>query len=113
MVSTDSAKSSGVDTSPIVVTEIVVDGRCLVAREPLRYEVTFDDNEDEPLYELEGPFDMYLFAETRELLIDVLYDTLEVFWRDFATGDPAGLTGAAQRLGQELRERFVGDLGAA
>ena len=102
-----------VDISPIVVSEIVVDGRRLVAKEPLRFEVTFDDDEVEPLYELEGPLGIYLFAETRELLIDMLYDVLGVMWRDFAEGDPAGLSSDAQHLGEELRHRFASVAGAA
>ena len=52
MVTTD--PKTEVDESPIVVSEIVVDGRRLVAREPLRFEVEFDDDVEEPLFTLEG-----------------------------------------------------------
>lgn len=109
MVSTDPAKPASVDDSPIVVTEIVVDGRRLVAREPIRYEVSFDDHEEEPLYTLEGPWDLYLFAETRAVLIDQLHDTLEVFWRDFAVGDQTRISPKAQEIGAALRTVFMGD----
>lgn len=108
MVSTDSIKPAVVDVSPIIVTEIVVDGRRLVAKQPIRYEVVFEDDAEEPLYKLEGEFDMYLFAETREILIDMLHDVLEVLWQDFAEADLAELSGRAQELGEELRRRFGG-----
>ena len=49
----------------------------------------------------------------RELLLDMLHDVSEVMWRDFAEGDPAGLSGDAQDLGEELRHRFAGVAGAA
>ena len=103
MVTTDPQVE--VDESPIVVSEIVVDGRRLAAVEPLRFEVTFDA--EVPVFDLEGPLGIYLFAETRELLIDILEDELEIFWRDFATGDQSNLDGGAQRLGAEMRRIFV------
>lgn len=105
MVTTE--PESPVDVSPIVINEIVVDGQRLVAKEPLRFEVSYDTKDPEPFFLLEGPLDIILFAETRELLIDVLEDDLEILWRDFAVGDQSRLDGSAQRLGAEMRRVFL------
>ncbi len=105
MVTTD--PESPVDVSPIVVNEIVVDGQRLVAKEPLRFDVSYDTQDPEPFFLLEGPLDIILFAETRELLIDVLEDDLEILWRDFAVGDQTRLHSSAQRLGAEMRRMFL------
>ncbi len=94
-----------IDESPVTVSEITVDGQRLIAREPLRFEVTYDA--EALVFDLEGPLDIYLFAETRELLIDILEDDLEIFWRDFAVGDQSRLSGDAQHLGAEMRRIFV------
>lgn len=96
-----------VDVSPIVVREIVVEGRRLAAREPLRFEVSLNSEDPEPFLLLEGPLDIILFAETREQLIDGLEDELEILWRDFAVGDQSRLDGSAQRLGAEMRGLFL------
>ncbi len=93
-----------VDVSPIMVSEIEVDGVRLVAKEPLKFEVTFD--REAGLFDLEGPLSIYLFAETRELLLDILIDDLEIFWRDFAIGDQHTIDGSAKRLGTEMRRIF-------
>ncbi len=104
MVTSD--RKAEVDLRPIVVSEIVVDGERLVAREPLEFEVSFDA--EEAIYDLEGPLRIYLFAETREVLDDMLHDVLEVMWRDFAAGEHQKLSGDAQKIGRELRKRFAG-----
>lgn len=109
MVTTD--PKTEVDESPIVVTEIVVEGVRLAAKESLRFEVNYDP-EDE-IYDLEGPLGIYLFAETRELLLDVLLDDLQILWRDFAVGDQSNLDGSAQRLGAEMRQLFADSTYAA
>ena len=104
MVTTD--PKTDVDVSPIVVTEIVVDGRRLVAKEPIRYEVVYEDDDVEPLYTLEGEFGIIEYGFSREMLIDVLHDTLEVLWRDFVEADPALLAPRARELAVALGERF-------
>ena len=113
MVSTDPAKPASVDDSPIIVTEIVVDGRRLVAKEPIRYEVKYDHDDQEPLYTLEGEFDIYEYAFSREMLIDVLHDTLEIMWQDFVEGDPSTNSPRARELGAALGQRFEDAGGAA
>ena len=101
------APKTPVDVSPIVVSEIVVEGRRLAARAPLRFEVSLNPGDPEPFLLLEGPLDIILFAETREQLIDGLEDELEILWRDFAVGDQSRLDGSAQRLGAEMRGLFL------
>ena len=103
MVSTDSTKSTGVDESPIVVTKIVVDGRCLVAREPLRFEVTFENDDEGPWYELAGPFEIVLGASSPTELRDLLGEELEFLWHVYAEAEPSTLSPGAQRLGEALR----------
>ena len=111
MVTSD--REAKVDVSPIVVSEIEVDGVRLVAKEPIRYEVTFVADTSEPFYEIEGPPDILLFAETRELLLDVLVDDLQYLWRTFAVGDQTRITSGAQRVGAELRQLFTRESDAA
>ena len=110
MVTTDPTRK--VDDSPIVVSEIVVDGRRLVAKEPIRYEVVYEHDEVEPLFTLEGEFDIIEYACTRDMLIDVLHDTLEIMWRKFVGADPSRVSPRAHQLGVELGRRFE-DAGAA
>ena len=96
-----------VDESPIVVSEIVVDGRRLAAVEPLRFEVTFAEAEGEAFFALEGEFGITLAAETRAELEDILEDTLQVFWREYAQDDPGRMTSGARKLRDELLRRFT------
>ena len=103
MVTTD--PRAKVDESPIVISEIEVDGVRLVAAEPLKFVVEFDA--DVPVFDLEGPLNVYLFSETRELLRDMLEDHLEWLWRAFAVGDQSKLDGTALRLGEEMRRIFA------
>ena len=105
MVTTD--PKAKVDESPIVISEIEVDGVRLVARQPVSYEVKFVADAPEPFYEIEGPPDILLFADTRELLLDVLEDDLQFLWRRFAVGDQSNLDGMAQRVGAEMRRLFI------
>ena len=105
MVTTD--PRAKVDESPIVISEIEVDGVRLVAKEPMSYKVTFVADTSEPFYEIEGPPDILLFAETRELLLDVLEDDLQFLWRRFAVGEQSNLDGMAKRVGAEMRRLFT------
>ncbi len=111
MVTSDS--SAGVDVSPTIVSEIEVDGRRLVAKEPIRYEVAYEGNAEEPLFTLEGEFDVIEYAFSRDMLIDVLHDTLEVMWRHFVDADPVQVSPRAYQLGVELGRRFEDAASAA
>ena len=111
MVTSD--REAKVDVSPIVVSEIEVDGVRLVAKNPLRYEVVYEDDAEEPLFTLEGEFDIIEYAFSRDMLIDVLHDSLEIMWRDFVGADPAKVSPRAYQLGVELSRRFEDATGAA
>ncbi len=111
MVTTD--PKTQVDESPIVVSEIVVDGRRLAAREPLRFEVTLHEDEDGTLYVLEGDFGIRCYGESRSELGEVLQETLELYWSEFAQADPGELSPKAKELRGQLLERIaVGTDGA-
>ncbi len=111
MVTTD--PNTEVDESPIVVTEIVVDGRRLVATEPVRYEVAFDDDDEEPLYTLEGEFDVILAAPTRKELEVMIEDEFAFLWQQYVLAEPAQLAPGAAQLGADLRNRFADESDAA
>ena len=103
MVTSD--RDVGIDLSPFIITEIEVDGERLIAQEPLRYTVTYDAEAE--VFECEGPLIVLWFAETRELLLDILTEDLEIMWRDFAVGDQSLLDGSAQRVGAQMRDMFT------
>lgn len=96
-----------VDLSPILVSKIMVDGRRLVAREPVCYEVVFEDDDVEPLYTLEGEFDVILAAPTRKELEIMLDDEFVFLWQLFAQADSSQLSPGAAQLGEDLRNRFA------
>ena len=96
-----------VDTSPIVVTEIVVDGESLAVREPLRFGVTLNQEFEPPFFQLDGEFEIMLGAETRKELLELLEDELTFLWRVYAKADPESLSPGARRLGEALRSRLT------
>ena len=96
--------ASIVDERPVVIDSFSVDGRLYRTSEPLSFAVRYD--REEGLFFLEGEYRILLWAETRELLLDVLDDELWYLWTRFAEGEPEELTEGAQRLGEELRARF-------
>ena len=105
MVTTDPTRK--VDDSPIVVSEIVVDGQRLVAREPLQFEVERVVDEGEALFVLYGDFDISCWADTREELVEILGETLETYWTEFAQADPEELSPKANALRLQLLERMA------
>ena len=105
MVTTD--PESPVDVSPIVIHEIVVDGQKLVAREPLRFDVEYILDEDEPVFMLKGDFGLTCWAESRPALIQALEESLELYWEEFAEADPEELSPKAQEIRMQLRERLA------
>lgn len=105
MLSTD--QHTEVDLSPLVLAEIEVDGIRLAATEPIRFDVVLEDDEVEPLFVIEGEFDIILAAPTRAELVVMLEDELAFLWEHFAQGDPAHLDLQAVQLGRDLRKRFT------
>jgi hypothetical protein len=90
-----------IDTDPIEVSLVRKSGIVLRARQPLSFEIHFD--EEESFYSLTGPFGITLGAHTRPELEDMLYDCLAMLWEEYALEDPARLTEQAQRLRNDLR----------
>ena len=86
------------------VTEVVCGDVRYVANPPLHFDVTFDQTD--ALYDLEGPFGILLWAETREDLADALQAELRLPLEDYAEGDPARLASDAKKLRRQLRDRF-------
>ena len=105
MVTTD--PKTEVDESPIVVSEIVVDGRRLVASEPLCFEVEHVVDDGEALFLLQGDFDISCSADTREELVEILGETLELYWTEFAQANPKALSPKAKELRLQLLERMA------
>ena len=96
--------ASEIDTSPMIFTEFVSNGRRYRTDRPLVFTTGYLD-EDE-MYLIEGEFDIALWAPTREEVWDVLLDHFDWMWRHFAQGDPAQVDGVALELGSELKRRF-------
>ena len=95
---------SEVDEGPMEVAEVVYQNVRHVTTPPLRFNVTFD--KADALYDLEGPFDVMLSADSREDLADALKAELNLLFADYAEGDPARLSSGAKKLRNEIRGRF-------
>ena len=98
------ALTAAIDESPIVCRSFTVgEARC-VAAPPLQFDVVFDPGAS--LHELSGEFDIVLSAPTRAELEEMLAETLELLWREYAEEDPAALSPKAVDLRNQLRARF-------
>ena len=93
-----------VDDSAIEVRSIEVDSQIWRSRQPLSFEVIFD--QDSHFYEATGPFEITLGAETRPGLEALVAAELDMLWREYALADPTTLTSAAQNLHKELVSTF-------
>ncbi len=93
-----------VDKSPIEIREVVFGGAHYRADPPLRFEVSF--NPEDQLYDLDGEFDINLSAETRPQLKDDLDDSLAMLWAEYAQEDRSRLSPKAQDLRNEILGRF-------
>ena len=91
-----------VDESPMEVEEFVYRNVRYAATPPLRFNVTYD----RALYDIEGPFDVMLWAESRDELADELEAELNLLFEDYVEGDPALLSSDAKKLRDEIRGRF-------
>lgn len=86
------------------VEEIVHGDIRYVANTPLRFDVAFD--QADALYDLHGPFGIYLSAGSREDLADALEAELRLLLVDYGQGDPAHLSSDAKKLREQIRGRF-------
>ena len=97
------ALTAAIDESPIVRRSFTVGEIRCVAAPPLRFDVVFD--RDASVHELSGEFDIVLSAPTRAELEEMLAETLELLWREYAEEDPAILSPKAADLRTQLRAR--------
>lgn len=98
-------ESKRIDTSSIEVEHVYVNNERLRANPPLRYDVQFDNVGF--FYTLEGDFDLRLYAYSREDLEDLLHETLQECWLDFALEeDNNKLDAGAHELKKALLSRL-------
>ena len=93
-----------VDIAPIEISEIELAGKRYRATPPLLYQVEFCPQNY--IYVIKGDFEITLAAESRIELETTLLDLLDIYWIDYAQGDPNRFTPSALELGEELRQRF-------
>ena len=93
-----------IDVSPIEVTDLSVQDEHLKAEPPLVFQVEFD--KCAACYTLEGDFEIYLYAFSREELESSLIELLQFMWRDYAKEDDTKLTEGAQQLKLDMLHRL-------
>ena len=94
-----------VDTTSIEVLDLQVRNEHLRANPPLEFKVEFD--REAVCYTLEGDFEIYLYAFSREELRSSLIELLEFMWLDYALeDDDSKLDQGAKELKQNLLHRF-------
>ena len=98
------ALTAAIDESPIVCRRFTIGETRCVAAPPLQFDVVFDPGAS--LHELSGEFDIVLSAPTRAELEELLAETLELLWREYAEEDPSALSPKAVDLRNQLRARF-------
>ena len=86
------------------VAEVVYQNVRYVTTPPLRFNVTFD--KADALYDLDGPFDVMLSADSREDIADALEAGLNLLFADYAEGEPARLSSDAKKLRDEIHRRL-------
>ena len=100
-----------IDESPIVRRSFTAGETLCVAAPPLRFDVVFD--RDASVHELSGEFNIVLSAPTRAELEEMLAETLELLWREYAEEAPAALSPKAIDLRNQLRARITAEHDAA
>ena len=98
-------KKRPIDTSPIEVESLQVDNEVLVAEPKLEFSVEF--SKDDGCYMLEGDFEIFVYAYSREDLYSGLIDFLQSMWVQFALADDSQLAPSARKLKKSLLARFT------
>ncbi len=98
---TDVVDIVGVDLSPFILSEFESGDRALRFRHPLEITPTLDDSQQVFCLEYE-PLGIDMYASTREELEVLIYEELDVLWRNYAIEDPRHLSLDAQELQTEL-----------
>ena len=71
---------------------------------PLRFQASFEPRHR--LYDLRGDFGIEISIESRSELAEALDSMIEMLWREYALENPERLTGDAQILRRQLRDRI-------
>ena len=93
-----------VDESSIEISNLYIDNISYRADPPLRFSVHFDQKDQ--LYDLDGDFNITVFAESRSDLETELLEELRMLWLEYAQDDPKRLSREARKLRKELRARL-------
>ena len=96
--------SARIDTSPIEVTFVDVNDVRLRANPPLQFTVKF--HRPGLMYTLEGDFNLWFHAHSREDLEEILQEMLVDCWLEYALEDDNALNPDAQALKRELLDRL-------
>ena len=97
--------TSEIDVSPMILDEFLSGGRRYRTDQPLVFTTEYLD-EDE-MYLIQGEFDIALWGPTREVVWDMLTETMDWMWRDLVEGDPELLGRIPLQQAVKLRERFT------
>jgi hypothetical protein len=92
-----------IDLSAFQLSEFKYPGRILRFREPIEISPTLDDSQQVFCLEHE-PLGIDIYASTREELDMLLWEEIDVLWRNYAVEDSDRLTPDAQELKQYLLE---------
>jgi hypothetical protein len=98
--------ASDVDVSPMVFTEFVCNGRRYRTDRPLVFTFEYAEEDGVGIYLFEGEYNIISGAHSREEAGDMIDDTLDFLWREYAEISSVKMTLGAKALGQDLRRRF-------
>jgi hypothetical protein len=101
-----------VDSSPVLVTEILTGAGPRTAGQPFEIPLMLDETE-QYLVAVYPPLALDLSARTRQELTIMIEEDLEALWRNIVTADDACLAPDASTLKEWLLARFGGDAHAA
>ena len=94
-----------IDERPVEISDLYIDNVSYRANPPLLFSVHFDQKDQ--LYDLDGDFDITVFAESRSGLDTALREELRMLWLEYAQEDPERLSREARKLRKELRGRLA------
>jgi len=101
---TDVTKIEPVDLSPILLKEVSWDNSNLRLKNPIQL-TPYMDEESHQLYVVEEPrIGLYVFAYTRENLMDEINEQITMMWEEYAKADSEDLTEDANQLKITLLE---------
>lgn len=98
-------KKRPIDTSSMEVENLQVDNEFLVADPKLEFSVEF--SKEDGCYMLNGDFNIFLYAYSREELHSALIDLLQSMWVRFALADDSQLAPSGKKLKESLLARFT------